>query len=186
MEYAATILAQLPFRTMSLQDRGLLYTMRLECWINERLPQEPYALAKVLGYSADEIDESLPAVMPFFKAADGFITCPELEDYREHLVERRRKQSQGGKHGAAITNSRHSHHKKAVDNKVASTSSSNPQLTRQGRSGSLVQPSAEKPSQNHLHTKKKSTVLTDNPFAREYKVAESCEAEAYTRASRGE
>lgn len=38
-EYAATILAQLSFRTMTLQERGLLYTMRLECWVNMRLPQ---------------------------------------------------------------------------------------------------------------------------------------------------
>ena len=37
-EYAATILAQLPFRAMNLQDRGLLFTMRLECWVNTRLP----------------------------------------------------------------------------------------------------------------------------------------------------
>lgn len=48
-EYAATMLALLPFRTMTLQDRGLLYTMRLECWVNVRLPYNHNDLAKVLG-----------------------------------------------------------------------------------------------------------------------------------------
>lgn len=38
-EYAETIFAQLPFRTMTLQECGLLYTMRLECWVSMRLPQ---------------------------------------------------------------------------------------------------------------------------------------------------
>ena len=66
MEYAATMLAQLPFRTMTLQDRGLLYTMRLECWENVRLPDNHKDLANVLGRSVAEIAESLGAVMPFF------------------------------------------------------------------------------------------------------------------------
>lgn len=48
-EYAAALLARLPFRTMTLQDRGLLYTMRLECWVNVRLPNDHNSLAKVLG-----------------------------------------------------------------------------------------------------------------------------------------
>ena len=39
---------------------------------------------------------SLPAVMSFFKLKGDFIICLELEDYRVHIDERKRKQSQGG------------------------------------------------------------------------------------------
>ncbi len=90
-EYAATILAQLSFRTMSLQDRGLLYTMRLECWVNMCLPNNHIELAKVLGVPAAEVMTSLPAVMPFFEIAGNFIISPELEDYRIHLENRKLK-----------------------------------------------------------------------------------------------
>jgi len=54
-EYAAAILARLAFRTMTLQDRGLLFTMRLECWVNVRLPSEHNNLAKVLGLPTAEV-----------------------------------------------------------------------------------------------------------------------------------
>jgi hypothetical protein len=60
-EYATALLAQLPFRTMTLQDRGLLYTMRMECWVNIRLPQNHADLAKVLGLPVAEVAESLTA-----------------------------------------------------------------------------------------------------------------------------
>ena len=80
-EYAAAMLAQIPFRTMTLQERGLLFTMRLECWVNIQLPNNRIALAKVLGMPVNEVAESLPAVMPFFEIVDGFILSPELENY---------------------------------------------------------------------------------------------------------
>ncbi len=179
-EYAATILTGLAFRTMSLQDRGLLYTMKMECWVNVRLPQEQDELAKVLGYSVDNILESLPAVMPFFKAADSFITCPELEDYREHLVERRRKQSQGGKHGAAITNSKRTYSNKSVDNEGTSTS----QVPRQDSDESLVQSSTGKLSQTQSIKKEFNPI--DDSWVKEYEDTENCEAKAYAKASKGE
>ncbi|MBL0011274.1 MAG: hypothetical protein IPP22_10290 [Nitrosomonas sp.] len=124
-EYAATIMAQLSFRTMSLQDRGLLYTMRLECWVNMRLPNNHNDLAKVLGVPAAEVMASLPAVIPFFEIVGDFIISPELEDYRIHLVERKLKQSQGGKRGSVITNNKRGHTAKIRDEDRSSTPSSN-------------------------------------------------------------
>jgi len=180
-EYAATILAQLPFRTMMLQDRGLLYTMRLECWVNVRLPNNHSDLAKVLGLSVAEVAGSLAAVMPFFEVADGFIVSPELENYRAHLADRKSKQSHGGKRGSAITNGKRNRPEKAVDTGVSSTPSSTSRLPRRGGGESLVQPSTEKPSQNQPSERR---VVTD-PFVAEYEAAESCTAEAYAKASGG-
>ena len=180
-EYAATILAQLPFRTMTLQDRGLLYTMRLECWVNVRLPQSHNDLAKVLGLPVAEVAGSLAAVMPFFEVAGDFIISPELENYRAHLADRKSKQSQGGKRGSAITNGKRNRPTNGVDVGLSSTPPSTSRQPRRGRGESLVKSSTEKPSQNQPPERR---VISD-PFVAEYEAAESCTADAYARASGG-
>jgi hypothetical protein len=180
-EYAASIMARLPFRTMTLQDRGLLFTMRLECWVNVRLPNNPSDLAKVLGLPPAEVTNSLVAVMPFFEVVDGFVICPELEDYRAHLAERKRKQSQGGKLGSAITNRRCNGQTETENDEVSSTPSSTSRLARRDSRVSLVQPSPKKPSQNQSQEK---VILTD-PCIAEDEAAESCTAEAYSKARDG-
>jgi len=180
-EYAATILAQLHFRKMSLQDRGLFFTMRLECWVNLRLPQNHTELAKVLGLPISEVAESLASVMFFFKIVDGFIICPELENYRTHLADRRIKQSQGGKLGSKITNTKRKQ-KETTEPDGSATPSSNSQHTRQGKVESLVQLNAENQSQNQYSGRERKT----DPFVAEYEEAEKNSAEAYAKASNGE
>jgi len=188
-EYAATIMAQLSFRTMSLQDRGLLYTMRLECWVNMRLPNNHNDLAKVLGVPAAEVMASLPAVIPFFEIVGDFIISPELEDYRIHLVERKLKQSQGGKRGSVITNNKRGHTAKIRDEDRSSTPSSNlstnstttPQVPCQGEIESSVQSNTEKP----IQTQSIKKAIIDDPFVRDYEAAEQCTADAYAKASKG-
>ncbi|MCC6922435.1 MAG: hypothetical protein IT525_05150 [Nitrosomonas sp.] len=184
-EYAATILAEISFRTMSLQSRGLFYTMRLECWVNQRLPSDQDDLAKILGFSTDQVSASLPAVMSFFAIDGEFIICPELEDYREHLAQRKLKQSQGGKTGSSITNSKRNKRTKAIfdDNSgtLSSTSSTTPQVSRQGGIESSVQSSTAKPSQTQFSKKG----VIDDPFVRDYESAEQCTADDYHKASKG-
>ena len=166
-EYAATILAQLPFRTMNLQDRGLLFTMRLECWVNIRLPGNHAELAKVLGLPVNEIAGSLSNVMPFFDLQDGFIICPELEDYRMHLAEQKKKQSQGGKRGSRITNS----NRLAKTKDITSTPSSTLQLPRHGTNESLVQTSKDKLSQTQFI--KKEVVSMNDSWIEEYEATDT-------------
>lgn len=180
-EYAASILAQLPFRAMMLQDRGLLYTMRLECWVNARLPSNPSDLAKVLGLPVAEVTSSIAAVMPFFEVVDGFVISPELENYRVHLAERKHKQSQGGKLGSAITNRKRNGQAETEYDEVSSTPSSTSRFARQDSRVSLVQPSLKKPSQNQSPEK---VILTNPPIA-EDEAAGSCTAAAYAKASDG-
>lgn len=188
-EYAATIMAQLSFRTMSLQDRGLLYTMRLECWVNMRLPNNHNDLAKVLGVPVAEVMTSLPAVMPFFAIDGDFIISHELEDYRKHLADRKLKQSQGGKNGSAITNSKRSRNAKVRDEDSSSTPSSNlttnstttPQVPRQGEFESSVQSNTKKPSQTQSIKK----AVIDDLFVRDYEAAEQCTADDCAKVSKG-
>jgi len=103
-EYSASMLANFQFRQMPLAARGLLYTLRLECWENHRLPADLKRLASVLRFDEAEIIAAMQWLDPFFQTNDGWITSPDLEDYRTHLAGQRKAQSVGGKKGAAKTN----------------------------------------------------------------------------------
>lgn len=110
-EYAASMMARTDYRVMSLAERGLLYTLRLECWVNKRVPADHYLLARVLGFAPEEVAAALPGVMPFIASDGKEISCPELDDYRDHITAIREKQSQGGKQTAA----KHSERRKQAD-----------------------------------------------------------------------
>ncbi|SES71520.1 hypothetical protein SAMN05216412_101342 [Nitrosospira multiformis] len=179
-EYAAAMMARIEYRTMTLQERGLLYTMRHECWANKRLPEKPGLLAKVLGFSEQEIIDCLPAVMPFFRVSEGFIFSPELEDYRKYLDERKERKSEGGKRGAAITNekkrnARSRPNKGDTPNPSATSSgmpTTNPQQPRRVKVGSLVQSSTEKLSQEkQSQNQSLEKEVTSDPWLDDYDAA---------------
>lgn len=135
-EYAATILADRNFRLMTLAERGLFFTMRLECWQNSTVPASTKELAKYLGYESSDIENLLSErVKAFFEAKGSDYICPEIEDYRQHLNDQKRRQSEGGKKGAQSTNSKH---KQAGDS----------QLPRQATRESLVKSSLDQLSKN--------------------------------------
>jgi len=98
-EYAANIMAKVEYRSMSLAERGLLYTLRHECWVNDVMPADPARLAKVLGYAVAEIEQCLLAVSAFFVEAEGFISSPDLDSYKTHLADRQKRMSEGGRNG---------------------------------------------------------------------------------------
>ena len=161
-EYASTILAHISFRLMNMEARGLLYTMRLECWANCELPSDTESLSAVLGKPVTP--DMLKAVDSFFDIDDKQITSPELESYRAYLEERREKQSKGGKKGAKTTNTKcggitrampgqcegnakampTTNHKQRTKRKITGK----PQVPRRGSDESLVQSSSTKQSQN--------------------------------------
>lgn len=103
-EYAASVLAKSSFRELTLAEKGLLYTLKLECWVNSSLPRDSKKLALYVGSTPEEIDKLLPNLMVFFKSKDGRLFSPELESYRQHLA----KVSEGRRKGAEITNSKKS------------------------------------------------------------------------------
>ncbi len=94
-EYAADWLARREFRTMTLAQRGLLFTLRFECWANVSVPSDLAALAKILGVDRNELlslmDDSLRC---FFEDDGENLTMPDLEKYRAELTARRDKQAQ--------------------------------------------------------------------------------------------
>ncbi|WP_374591443.1 hypothetical protein [Aquabacterium sp.] len=156
-EYAANMLANADFRSMSLAERGLLYTIRLECWANKRLPADPEKLSRFLGSPQGEVTAALNALASFVEVRGDFIVCPELDSYREHLEQRKAKQSAGGKKGAAKINQRNCAPDEPAGNPTSTppgtsastpTSTSASTLTSKSRGGreSLVKPNTAKPN----------------------------------------
>lgn len=106
-EYAPDMLSNRNFRSMTLAERGLLNTMRLECWVGGSVPAHPYALAKVLGFQVEDVCEALtPAVLTFFAESNGDLICPDLEKYRIEQRARRARLSEGGRSGGKKTQSK--------------------------------------------------------------------------------
>lgn len=143
--YAASTLASLPFRQAALAVRGLIHTMQLECWVNYRMPNNPAALARVLGLDVREVAAALPEAMAYFQIEGEYIICPQLEDYRNHLNEIREKQKAGGKKGADITNGGRKRSGSVADIGLRVVSP-NPQVNP--RVSSKAQHNTEKQSQN--------------------------------------
>ena len=122
-EYASDMLANYDFRVLSLAERGLVHTLKLECWVNHKFPADKSKMARALGFDQAEIDKTLnDNVMAFFEVNDGFLFSPELELYRAKQQKRRSGQSAGGKKGAEKTNSVHQKAKaKAPESKSQAT-----------------------------------------------------------------
>ena len=122
--------------------------MRLECWQNSEVPATENELAKYLGYEFSEIQSALTKhVKSFFTLNNGSFYSPELEDYRQHLDQRKTKQSEGGKRGAAIVNGKSNKPRKQASASDSAMSSGNSQAPRRGEGESLVKLSSEKQSQ---------------------------------------
>ena len=103
-EYAAAALSTESVQLMSLQERGLLFTMRLYCWVNQSIPRDPGLMARALGLHVDEVrDQLTDRVMTFFEPAEDDqqrLICPALVRQMVRLMDRREKQAEGGRHGA--------------------------------------------------------------------------------------
>lgn len=102
LEYAASMMSRFEYRKLTLEERGLLYTLRLECWVNQSLPADPSDLAKMLGIPVETVSKLLKKLIgAFFVEIEGVLQCPEIEGYRLKVQDHRNKQSEGGKKARA-------------------------------------------------------------------------------------
>jgi len=108
MEYASDMLVNTS--GMSLDERGLLISMRWRCWAHHEIPSTPELLAPLIGIAANQIQESLTAeVLGFFtptKERSDRLYCPELEDYRLGMLAKRESSRKNGAKGGRSTGER--------------------------------------------------------------------------------
>jgi hypothetical protein len=99
--YASNIIASKYYRLMNLEERGLWISILMECWPNISVPRGVEELTAYLGTRDGEISqESLSKVLKVFQIRGDQIFSQELDDQRRDYLERREKQSAGGKMGA--------------------------------------------------------------------------------------
>lgn len=111
-EYAESLLSHRRFRMANSSERGLLWSMRLECWKNHWVYVDPVKLAKCLSLDVEEVKNALTENVLFFfeRQGDRFI-CMELEAYRAEL-DARRTQRAGN---AQATNAKKQAKKKSAE-----------------------------------------------------------------------
>lgn len=115
-EYASDLLAKREFRMMTLAERGLLMTMRLECWVNKSIPSDQSELALILGVSEVEMNFQLThKVMSFFNHVGSNLICPELEAYRQNQEAKKAALSKGGRNGGIATQDKNRQAKARLD-----------------------------------------------------------------------
>ena len=79
--YAANFLASRPYKLMSLQQRGLWISIYMECWVNGSLPADLNEMAKLLGFPALEVEQSISQLLySFVEEVDGQLISKELEN----------------------------------------------------------------------------------------------------------
>jgi len=110
MEYASDMLVNTS--GMSLDERGLLTSMRWRCWTHNEIPRTPELLAPLIGIAADQIQASLTAkVLGFFtptKEHSDSLSCTELENYRLEMMAKRESNRKNGAKGGRSTGERSS------------------------------------------------------------------------------
>jgi hypothetical protein len=106
-EYASDILAKEAFVLMEASERGLLWSVRLRCWVDGSVPANHQELARVLGIELSEVEQGMTSKVIEFLAPDPERPerwiVPELENYRAKLYESREKQRAGGSRGGKKT-----------------------------------------------------------------------------------
>jgi len=103
-EFASDMLAKREYRLMEFAEKGLLFHMRLECWVNKCLPSKKDELAKMFNLAEPEIETMLTQnVLSFFNERNESLFCTELDAYRENLEATKAALSEGGRRGGQAT-----------------------------------------------------------------------------------
>jgi len=101
--YASDILATKEWRMMNLEERGLFISLHLDTWVNDEVPFDTENLSLFLKIPLEIVTRSRSNHLNQFFIQNGdYFQCPEHEEYKAMLEERRQKQSKGGKKGQRI------------------------------------------------------------------------------------
>lgn len=105
--FSTHFLADRDYRVTSLEERGLIFSMLLECWSSLDVPTDSQELSQVIGVPKEQVARALtPKVLTFFKTRDQSYFSEYLEKQRNSFLQARSEQIAGGIKGAAIKRSK--------------------------------------------------------------------------------
>lgn len=156
--YAFDLMAKRDYRLMTLAERGLLLTMWCECWANSEIPAEPNELAAMLGKQGEVQGALTSKVIAFFeRTKPGTFLSPDLETYREYVLDQRERMSKGGSKGG-----KKRAEKERLSREASSPPSESNQATLKGR---------ESESESETELAKRGVVPVDDPWVNDYEKA---------------
>ena len=103
-EYPADILNNEIFMQMNMAQRGLYWTLRMFCWRNVTVSYSWEELSRLLGIKREALEKLMADghIEKFFKPDDDLkrMYCPDLEAYRNELLEKAKKREEAGRKAA--------------------------------------------------------------------------------------
>ena len=130
---------------LTWQERGIYRDLIDECWDKGCIPDDPAALADVVGCQVEEMAEAWPRIRRLFEEyGDGLLYSPRLEKERSAADRSRIQKVIAGRRGglAKASNARNG----ASGAKGALASSSSSEQLEQSKSSSTYAPPAARPS----------------------------------------
>ena len=99
--YARDWLADARVQMMTLAQRGAYIHLLAFAWAEDGLPDDPDALARLLGVTREHFDAELwPALEPCWQRRGRKLRNPRLEEVRSDLETYRQSRSEAGRRGA--------------------------------------------------------------------------------------
>ena len=181
-QYASDLLANEHYRLMSLSERGLLETLRLQCWVSGSIPKDCPLLSRLTGIPEGHVSETLTArVLSFFESSSSErLVCPELLKQRERMDERRAERTRSGRKGAKA---KWGTQKRALAEPMAQPSSAMMASAEQKRTELSREDTSRKASLGNPVSIALSPA--SKGWVNEYDQSEGCSADQYRKASRG-
>lgn len=106
IEYPSDVLNNEIFKSMNMMQRGVLWTMRLYCWVNGDVPSDMKKLAQLLGAKENEMRKAFEdgKIIDFFQKREGTerLFSPDLDAYRDELLNKKIKRQEDGKASADV------------------------------------------------------------------------------------
>jgi hypothetical protein len=95
------MLADENFKLATLAERGLIWTICVQCWVSDSAPADHGELAQVLGLGRPDLEAAFTArVLGFFVELNGRLFREELREQKAQMMARREEQARGGRRGA--------------------------------------------------------------------------------------
>ena len=100
LEYPSDNLNNEVFRSMDMNQRGLCWTIRMFCWLNESVPSSFKELSVLLGVKEHFLSKAFSdgKLYEFFHRNEDStrLHSPDLEAYRDELLRRQKKRQEDG------------------------------------------------------------------------------------------
>ena len=178
--YASDWLATEGFKLASLAERGLLFTILCQEWVNDSLPSDPASLARLVGLPIEDVKPALtPFVLAFFEKEGDRLVCPELRAMKAQYLERREERSRSGRRGVQKRWSQAGKPHSSAIAQLSPSAIATPEMRREElNSEKTRRASTEKGPLVHLS-------LEDQKWTGDYDKTDLEAAEQYRRRSKG-